>query len=436
MKSKIMMQLLADFELKQTESEALITKEDATTEEIKAKTEEVKAIKAKITAQELNDDGKEFDDKGEIVKEVIDMKPVNEPIYAEPKSEGKVFNNFGEQMLAIVKSSTPGAPIDNRLLAIQNASGANEAIPSEGGFLVQKDFSAELIKNIFDTGVLAPLCRKVPISANSNGLKMNGIDESSRADGSRWGGVQGYWANEAATVTATQPKFKQIELNLNKLMALYYATDELIQDSSAMGAVLTEAFSDELKFKLDDAIYRGDGAGKPLGVLNCGALVTQAKETGQAADTVIYENIVNMWSRLIASSRANAAWFINQEIEPQLYGMVLSSGTSAVPVYMPANGISGAQYATLFGKPVVPIEHASALGDVGDIMLGDMHKYLLADKGGIQSASSMHVKFAYDEMTFRVTYRVDGQPVMSKPITPYKATALRTLSPFVTLAAR
>jgi HK97 family phage major capsid protein len=90
----------------------------------------------------------------------------------------------------------------------------------------------------------------------------------------------------------------------------------------------------------------------------------------------------------------------------------------------------------LFGKPVIPIEHASAIGDVGDIMLADMSQYLLIEKGGIQAANSIHIKFDYDEVAFRVTYRVNGQPLLASPLTPYKATSGRTLSPFVTLAAR
>lgn len=429
-KSKAMNALTAALAKAQNEAAAFTA--ETKLEDITAKTNEIKNFKARIEAQELLDAGKEFDEKGEEIK---DTTPVNTPIVVEPNKKGP-FNTFGEQLLAIAKSSRPGAPIDERLLKVQNASGANESIPSEGGFLVQKDFESQLLQEIHQNSVLAAACRRITISAGSNGVKLNGVDESSRADGSRWGGVQAYWVNEAGTVTASKPKYRQIELTLNKLMALYYATDELLQDAPAAGAIMQQAFAEELTFKRDDAIYRGDGAGKPLGVLNSGCLVTVAAESGQAADTVLYENIIKMWSRLIASSRANAVWYINQEVEAQLYGMSLAIGTGGVPVYMPAGGISGQQYGTLFGRPVVPIEHASALGDVGDILLGDFSQYLLADKGGIQSASSMHVQFQYDEMAFRVTYRVDGQPVRSKPITPYKGGAGNTLSSFVTLAAR
>jgi len=373
------------------------------------------------------------DEEEKLEKE--EKTPVNDKIHAQPKANDvKIFNSLGEQMLAIVKSSVPGASVDNRLLNIQNASGASEGVPADGGFLVQKDFATEIIKNIYETGALASRCRRIPISGNSNGIKLNGVDESSRANGSRWGGVRGYWANEAATVTKTEPKFRQIELTLNKLMAIYYATDELLQDAATMDSVLSQAFREELQFLLDDAIIRGTGAGQPLGILNSGCLVTATAESGQATDTILFENVLKMWSQMLAPSRANAVWLINQACEPQLYSMALSAGTGAVPVYMPAGGISGSPYSTLFGKPVIPVEQASALGDVGDIMLADMSKYLIAEKAGIQMASSMHVKFIYDEMAFRVTYRVDGQPIMNKAITPFKGA--NDLSCFVALAAR
>lgn len=425
-KSKAMKALLNLLNTAKQNAAALNSKPDATAAEITAATAEIQTIKAKIASQEIVDEGKIFDDNG-------DEKPVNDPLFAQPKDNKGPFRSFGDQMLAVVKSSVKGAPIDSRLLAIQNASGANEAVPSEGGFLVQQDFAAEILKNVFATSQLASRCRPVKISANSNGIKINGVDESSRANGSRWGGVQAYWANEAATVTASKPKFRQIELGLNKLMAIYYATDELIQDAAAMESIMPEAFTDEIRFKTEDGIYRGPGAGQPLGILNCGALVSQAAESGQAVDTVLHENIVQMWSRLLASSRPNAVWLINQEVEPQLDMMALSIGTGGTLSPLSTEYMLKG---TLKGRPVLAIESASALGDVGDIVLADMSKYLLADKGGMNFASSMHVQFLYDEMTFRVTYRMDGQPVMNKAITPYKGTAARTLSSFVALAAR
>jgi len=339
----------------------------------------------------------------------------------------KGFASLGEFAQAVVRGEDPR-------LAEYRASGMNEAVPSEGGFFVQKDFASELIKAAFDTSLLGNKCRRWGLTSAANGIKIPAINETSRADGSRRGGIRGYWANEAATVTASKPAFSQVELTLNKLFCLGYMTEEILADAGVLGTMLSELFAEEIGFKLDDAIVNGDGAGKPLGIMNSPALVTVSKEGAQAADTVVFENIVKMWSRLIASSRSNAVWLINQDVEPQLYGMSLAVGTGGVPVYLPAGGLTGAPHSTLFGRPVLPIEQCDTVGDLGDIVLADLSQYYLADKGGMQAASSVHVKFIYDEMTFRTTYRVDGQPAWKSPITPFKSS--NTLSPFVTLQAR
>lgn len=344
------------------------------------------------------------------------------------KDNEKRFSSFGEQLMAAYRAAMPGGKVDERL-STRAASGLNESTPSDGGFLVQQDFVTELLKRTYETGILASKVKKIPISTNANGMKINAIDEDSRANGSRWGGVQTYWEGEADEITASKPKFRQMELSLKKLTGLCYATDELLQDAAALEAVIRQAFAEEFGFKIDDAILSGSGEGEPLGILNSGAIVTVAKEASQT-DVITIENLIKMWNRLWSRSRANAVWYINQELEPYLYTLKIGDK----PVYIPAGGLSEKPYGTLFGRPVVPIEQCSAAGEVGDIILADIGQYLLIDKGGVKAASSIHVRFLYDENVFRFIYRVDGKPIWTKPLTPYKGSA--TVSPFVTLAKR
>ena len=354
--------------------------------------------------------------------------------------EVKGFKTLGEQLRSIANAYM-GGPRDSRLVYVNDSgmelrapTGMAESVPSAGGFLLQADFSQELFKRSYQTGILASRCRRIPISAASNKLVMNALDESSRATGSRLGGIQVYRANEAGTVTAKKPKFRQISLALEKMIGLCYATEELLEDVGALEAVVTDSFAEEFGYALDNEILRGTGAGQCLGILTSDALVTVAKESGQAADTVLTENIIKLYSRMYAPSRGNAIFLINQDIEPQLFTMVLAVGTGGVPVYMPAGGISGAPYGTLFGRDVVPIEQASTLGDKGDIVFADLSQYLLIDKGGVEASSSIHVQFLYGETVFRFVARNNGQPLWNTALTPAKGS--NTLSPFVTLAER
>ena len=342
------------------------------------------------------------------------------------------FLTFGQQMAAVMQAGLPGGTIDPRLF--NAATGLSESVPSDGGFLVQSDFSSAILKNVWDSGMILPRVNKVTLSGNKNGMVFNGLDETSRVDGSRAGGIRAYWAAEAAEKTASKPKFRKIDLKLNKLVGLCYATDELLEDSVALAQTIETGFRDEFDFKITDAIINGSGAGQPLGILNSGCMVSVSKETGQAADTIVYENIQKMWSRLMARSRPNSIWIINQDCEPQLNAMSIAVGTGGVPVYLPAGGIAAQPYSTLFGRPVVPIEQCATIGDTGDIMLCDFSKYQAIDKGGMKSDMSIHVRFIYDESVYRFTYRLDGQPVLASAVTPYKGSS--TLSHFCRLDAR
>jgi HK97 family phage major capsid protein len=144
---------------------------------------------------------------------------------------------------------------------------------------------------------------------------------------------------------------------------------------------------------------------------------------------------MKMYSRMWGKSRQNAVWFYDQSIEPQLFQLTITTGTGiSTPIYLPPGGLSGSPYGTLFGRPMIPTEYNASLTNQGDIVFADMSQYKVADKGAIQAASSMHVNFLKDEMCFRFTQRIDGQPLWNTALTPKNGGP--TLSPFVTLQAR
>lgn len=342
------------------------------------------------------------------------------------------WGSFGEFLQAVRGANLSTGYMDDRLRKQHlAATGSNESVGSEGGFLVGTDMSAEIIKRAYDVGTLASRCKRIPISAASNGVKLNGIDETSRANGSRYGGVQAYWAAEAQTVTAFAPKFRKIELELKKLFALWYATEELLADAVAMTAVATDAVASELAFKLDDTIFRGSGAGQPRGIFaDSGIFVSVAKEAAQTATTINATNVSKMYARLWAKSIPNSVWLMNQDCLNQLPLMSISNQ----PIFTPPGGFSVAPFGTLLGRPIQVIEQCETLGTQGDIALVDLSQYALAEKGGVQQSSSMHVRFLYDEQVFKFTTRVDGRPLWHSSLTPFKGSA--TQSPFVFLDTR
>ena len=347
-----------------------------------------------------------------------------------PRADSQ-FRSFGEQLQAIFRHYK-GREEDSRL--VRAPTGAGEVDPTGGGFLVQVDFAAAIFMLAHDMGEVLGRVSKIPISANANGIKIPGVDESSRATGSRWGGVASTWVGEGTAAAPSQPRFRIVEFDLTKLMSVMYMTDELLQDSTALSSIASQAFSEEVMFMTEDSVFEGTGAGQPLGFLKSPSLVTVPKVNGQAAATIVKENVDQMWSRLWARSMKSAVWFINQDCMPALMAMNQAVGTGGQAVYLPPGGLSASPYATLYGREVVWTEYSSTLGTVGDIVLADLSQYMLVDKNGVQAASSMHAAFLTDQMVFRITYRVDGKPMWSQPLTPFKGAA--TKSPFIALAPR
>ena len=338
------------------------------------------------------------------------------------------FKSIAEQCTAIKNATlTDGRKMDPRLLRVKAILGANEGIPADGGYLLDPTLSNEIIKPMNEAGPFSSRARKLPVSNNSNYGWINGVDETSRVAGSRWGGVLGYRIAEGAAPTASAPKFRRINWELKKYAVLMYATDELLADAAQFNAVAQQSAGEELNFMLNDDILNGLGVGGPLGIMNAGCRVAVARLD---ASVVAHGDILNMWARLHPNFRKNAAWFIAPGVEAQLNALYFTGTTSVLSPYV---SYSPDGVFKVMGKPVIVTEFNPALNAAGDILLADMSQYLLWEKGNAEAAASMHVAFATDQMAFRFIYRVDGQPAYASALTPYKGSS--TTSPFVTLGA-
>jgi HK97 family phage major capsid protein len=315
------------------------------------------------------------------------------------------------------------------------ASGLNTSVPSEGGVLVRSEFSEALLSRAVEESVLLNKCNRIPIGDEFDSLEAAYIDETSRANGSRWGGVQVFRRAEAETVTAKKPKLGKLDLRLEDIMGLAYLTDRATRDARSLAEIVSKSFASEFAFKIDDEIFRGTGAGQCLGIYPGGALgsstVQQAKEGGpQTADTVVAANVQKMYAHMPSRLLGGAEWLIGNEVWPQLFGM----NQANMPVFMPGVNLASAPFGMLLGRPITPIEQASAIGDLGDITFANLGEYIVIEKDGLQTAESMHVRFLFGENTLRFTYRINGVPAWKAKVTPYKGAF--DLSPFIGLEAR
>lgn len=355
------------------------------------------------------------------------------------------FRSLGEFASAVHNACTLNATVDSRLVR-NDASGANETTGADGGYLVPPDYAAGVIDLIQEQSILLPQARRVTIAGNR--LIEAYLVESKRDDGHRHGGVLAYWKGEAQQYKASKPTFGERTTQLDKLTAICPVTEELLMDEPAIESTLDTKVAQEFAWKADAAIFGGSGSGSmPLGMVvptTNAALVTVDKESGQAAGTVNVQNILKMWNRMPAQCRANAKWYINQDLELQLMQLMMGTDTVATsdsgvtvsfggPLWLPA-GAYGNENGKLLGRDVIPLEQAAAVGAVGDIAFLDATQYLIVERAGINKQTSMHMYFDTDEVAFKFSWRVGGRPDWMTAITGANSTIAR--SPYVALAAR
>ncbi len=321
-----------------------------------------------------------------------------------------------------------------RLQEIQNSYGSE--VPGDGGFLIPEELRSEILQVALETAIVRPRATIIPMSSLRVPIPM--IDDTTHQS-SILGGVVGDWTEEAAGLTESQASFGRVVLDAKKLTAYAEVPNELLMDAPAFEGFFSGTFPRAISWFEDVAFLVGTGTGEPQGFINSAVSVSQAAETGQTATTIVWENLIKMYSRMLPTSLGRAVWIASIDTFPQLATMALSVGTGGGPVWignMAGTGGGGADTPpiSILGRPLYFTEKTGPLGTTGDISFVDLSYYLIGDRMQMQVSASEHYKFANDKTAYRVVSRVDGKPWLQSPLTPRNGGP--TLSPVVQLASR
>ncbi len=347
--------------------------------------------------------------------------------------EPQPFASFGEQLRAIYNFRKNHIE-DRRLGRVNNAVlGSNEGTGADGGFAIQTDFAGMILESAFQRSPLLSRIDRYTCSRNANAMRWVQADETDVSK-SVFGGVMMHWASEGNTVAASKPQFKEMKLDLEKMMGFAYCTEEMLEDAAFMSGFFSTAFSLAADQLLGDAVLSGDGVGKPLGILNSKALITVAKESGQGAGTFTGKNALAMLSRAMPQNRERLVWLMHPDMEELLPTLTIDSGSASKFLWDPEGGLRNFDTQRVLGKPVLFDQNCGAPGTVGDVLLIDPRQYILLSKGTVRQEWSIHVEFLTDQSCFRVVFRCNGAPKVTAPLAIKNSQ--KTRSPFVALADR
>lgn len=347
--------------------------------------------------------------------------------------------SFGDFLLSVARANKHSKAAHSRLTETYGSSiynpveGAHTQVLSEdtgnaGGYLVPQEYLNTLLVAAWESSIVRSRAFVQPMASRS--IVIPALDHTTAptaGNSAQHGGVKFTWGETDTAKTSTEPDLRQIELIAYEGNGYTEVGNALMADSGqSIGALLTRLFGETIAWSEDYAFLRGDGVGKPTGIL--GNAATKGVARGTSTTFKLAEAALMLGSLLPGSMGSNStAWIMSITVLEQL--IQLTDGTNVVWIPNARDPMP----MTLFNIPVVWTEKLPALGTAGDVMLCDFSYYVIGDRQQTEIASSEHANFTKNQTVWRFSHRVDGKPWLNGTIT--MADTSTTVSPFVSLNA-
>ena len=330
------------------------------------------------------------------------------------------FDSLGDFAKTIYKQRH-GFGADERLLNFSAAQSGGDN-PS-GGFLIPLAMSREIITSGDSDEPWLDLVDRSILPAGFGKIAIPQLADRDRS-GKNIAGVALQRRDENSTVAEATTTIERLELSLDNAGVLVRVSQELIEDSMAgsVDQMLRQVFANALTQRLSQDVIAE--------IVNSPAAISVAKESGQAADTIVGGNLLKMREKLKPSSLNRAVWLVAPDIYRQLLNSHSTLTNDDYPLFIHGNGIDVPD--TLLGRPIYTTEACSTLGDVGDVVLADLSKLHHLMRGPYLD-SSPHVQFEQNQLVYRFLIR---DRLRTKFSSTYTTLSGFECAEFVTLAAR
>jgi HK97 family phage major capsid protein len=405
-------ELLAEATKKFNDAQALLVKDDASAEDLQTAerlTNEVMSLKARASQlQKL-----ELERPASIAQD--------EKSDSAAPSEFKSWRDFVGALRRVVKSK--GRDVDPRFETYKELGASTGA---GGGVLVP----VQQMENLMAVAATQSIVRSRAsvIDMDSRSVEMPVLDQTAASTDtpSYFGGIKVNWTEDGQTIADSDPKYRDLPLVAYELTGSTIVRNTLLDDVPALSSYLGGrlGFPGAIAHAEDFAFLRGNGVGKPLGIINSAATVSVTRTT---SSEIKYDDLANMMGRFMGET---PVWVASIAAKSKL---LLMNGPSGNPSYLWGNTTTGIP-GTLMGYPIIFTDKLPAVGSKGDILLADMSYYLVGNRENATTVeSSDQPLFASNKTVFRIVHRVGGSPWLSAPITLVDGST--TVSPFVVIAA-
>ena len=413
--------------------------------ELKGLLEELRGMDLQIAAQEYGvddevdagptDEMKSVDDRLTALAERLDnLKMSDNPGYiaADSGTSDPHIKTFGDFVVSIYRAGKGDRLAKKRLNEVYKTHKDLSAEQgTAGGYLIPEGFEAQLRDLGAPMQVVRPFATVIPVDTSSGSFPAIDIgalpDTADVGESAFAAGVTVDETGENTALTETNAEFNEINWRVHKIGGFTDVPSELIDDSPiSIDALLRQLFARAITAKEDHYFTRGNGAGQPLGYAsaNNAAAVSGGSDDG----SLTWADALNMFGKF-QSVGGRPLWTMhNTQLED--IGQ-FETGTTGAPIPIDNPGALSFTNMSILGAPVLKNMYQPAKASAYSTMLVDLSAYYIWERRGLRIEFSEHAKFESDQVVWRFTERLDGQPWLRTSITLPDNSS--TVSPFVYL---
>lgn len=347
--------------------------------------------------QDIVNLGKEIDRQDRLDAFERELKaPTSEPLTSKPdgaKMEmktGRASDEYKKNFWNALRSKYPLPSVTNALQV---------GTDSEGGYLVPDEFERTLIEALEEENIFRRIA--TVIHSNSGDRKIPVVASKGTAG----------WIDEEGLYPESDDSFGQLSLGAYKLGTMIKISEELMNDSAFdMEGYITREFARRIGTKEEEAFFKGDGTGKPLGLLaDTGGADIGVTTTGAS---ITADDVIDLYYSLRVPYRKKAKWIMNDSTVSALRKLKDQNGQ-----YLWQPSLVAGTPNTILGCEVIssPFMPSIAAGEKA-IAFGDYSYYWIADRQG-RTFKRLNELFATTgQVGFLGAQRVDGKLILPEAI--------------------
>ena len=277
-----------------------------------------------------------------------------------------------------------------------------EDTTTEGGFAVPNDFLDEFIakRNVI-SGVRQAGVR---VMQTARDYVDTAVEDTSTTTFVR--------TAEEANFDQNEVNMKQVQIRVHKFTKLTKVSMEFLEDESAnVEEFILRDFAEKAAQTEDRYVINGTGTNQHKGIMSLDS--TEANWLDfDSTGNITADEIPELLYKLKSGYRANASWWMHNDVEGYLRKIRDTSMFAFQPIMNLAEGLS--QWNQLLGRPLYNEANMDGSLGTGDqvIMVGDLSKYLLVERKGLTVSRNPYLYELSGQVGIFAHIRQGGAPLI------------------------